>query len=230
MLAYKYRKLIYFSFILFFFFVLIGVLSAQYMPRYIRAILGDYYVNQTLENIEKGNPMGVYGDGSNWGGFIGITLNNIRVAFLCFIYGITAGVMTFFIALNNGVMLGSFQYFFYEKGLLFLSVRAIWLHGAMEIFSIVIAIASGFILTGGILFPKTYSRLLSFKVAFREGVSLLLGTVPFFIAAGFIEGFITRYYNEMPLWLNMLIILGSLSVISFYFLVYPIVKHTKNKY
>ena len=230
MLAYKYRKLIYFSFILFFFFVLIGVLSAQYMPRYIRAILGDYYVNQTLENIEKGNPMGVYGDGSNWGGFIGITLNNIRVAFLSFICGITAGVMTFFIALNNGVMLGSFQYFFYEKGLLFLSVRAIWLHGAMEIFSIVIAIASGFILTGGILFPKTYSRLLSFKVAFREGVSLLLGTVPFFIAAGFIEGFITRYYNQMPLWINMLIILGSLSVISFYFLVYPIVKHTKNKY
>ena len=65
MLAYKYRKLIYFSFILFFFFVLIGVLSAQYMPRYIRGNLkGDYYVNQTLENIEKGNPMGVYGDGS----------------------------------------------------------------------------------------------------------------------------------------------------------------------
>ena len=191
MLAYKYRKLIYFSFILFFFFVLIGVLSAQYMPRYIRVILGDDYVNQTLENIEKGDPMGVYSVGSNWGGFIGITLNNIRVAFFSFIGGITAGVMTFFIALQNGVMLGS---------------------------------------TGGMLFPKTYSRLLSFKVAFREGVSLLLGTVPFFIVAGFIEGFITRYYNEMPLWLNMLIILGSLSVISFYFLVYPIVKHTKNKY
>ena len=212
MLAYKYRKLIYFSFILFFFFVLIGVLSAQYMPRYIRVILGDDYVNQTLENIEKGDPMGVYSVGSNWGGFIGITLNNIRVAFFSFIGGITAGVMTFFIALQNGVMLGSFQYFFYERGLLFLSVRAIWLHGAMEIF------------------PKTSSHFLSFKVAFREGVSLLLGTVPFFIVAGFIEGFITRYYNEMPLWLNMLIILGSLSVISFYFLVYPIVKHTKNKY
>ena len=30
MLAYKYRKLIYFSFILFFFFALIGALSAHY--------------------------------------------------------------------------------------------------------------------------------------------------------------------------------------------------------
>ena len=230
MLAYKYRKLIYFSFILFFFFALIGALSAHYMPRYVRGILSDTYVNKTLENIEKGDPMAMYKDGSSWGTFIAITLNNIRVAFVSFICGITAGVMTFYIALYNGVMLGSFQYFFYQQGVFALSLRAIWLHGAMEIFSIVIAVASGFVLTGGILFPKTYSRLLSFKIAFREGVSLFLGTVPFFIAAGFIEGFITRYYYDMPLWLNITIIFGSLALISYYFLLYPIIKHTKDKY
>ena len=227
-LAYKYRKLIYFSFILFFFFALVGALSAYYEPRYVRAIMGDMYVNMTLENIENGDPMAVYKQGSNWASAIGITFNNIKVAFYCFLFGITAGVKTFSMALQNGVILGAFMYFCYEMGEINAALRALWLHGAMEIFSIVIAIAAGFVLTGGILFPKTYSRMLSFKIAFREGVSLLFGTVPFFIAAGFIEGFITRYYYDMPLWLNLTIILGTLAVITYYFLIYPIIKNYKS--
>ena len=228
MLAYKYRKLIYFSFILFFFFALVGALSAYYEPRYVRAIMGDMYVNMTLENIENGDPMAVYKQGSNWASAIEITFNNVKVAFLCFLYGITAGVMTFSTALQNGVILGAFMSFCYEMGEINAALRALWLHGAMEIFSIVIAIAAGFVLTGGILFPKTYSRMLSFKIAFREGVSLLFGTVPFFIAAGFIEGFITRYYYDMPLWLNLTIILGTLAVITYYFLIYPVIKNYKS--
>ena len=228
MLAYKYRKLIYFSFILFFFFALVGALSAYYEPRYVRAIMGDMYVNMTLENIENGDPMAVYKQGSNWASAIEITFNNIKVAFYCFLFGITAGVMTFSTALQNGVILGAFMYFCYEMGEINAALRALWLHGAMEIFSIVIAIAAGFVLTGGILFPKTYSRMLSFKIAFREGVSLLFGTVPFFIAAGFIEGFITRYYYDMPLWLNLTIILGTLAVITYYFLIYPVIKNYKS--
>lgn len=227
-LAYKYRKLIYFSFILFFFFALVGALSAYYEPRYVRAIMGDMYVNMTLENIENGDPMAVYKQGSNWASAIEITFNNVKVAFYCFLFGITAGVMTFSTALQNGVILGAFMYFCYEMGEINAALRALWLHGAMEIFSIVIAIASGFVLTGGILFPKTYSRMLSFKIAFREGVSLLFGTVPFFIAAGFIEGFITRYYYDMPLWLNLTIILGTLAVITYYFLIYPVIKNYKS--
>ena len=228
MLAYKYRKLIYFSFILFFFFALVGALSAYYEPRYVRAIMGDMYVNMTLENIENGDPMAVYKQGSNWASAIEITFNNVKVAFYCFLFGITAGVMTFSTALQNGVILGAFMSFCYEMGEINAALRALWLHGAMEIFSIVIAIASGFVLTGGILFPKTYSRMLSFKIAFREGVSLLFGTVPFFIAAGFIEGFITRYYYDMPLWLNLTIILGTLAVITYYFLIYPVIKNYKS--
>ena len=126
-------------------------------------------------------------------------------------------------------MVGAFQYFCYDAGAFEASLRAIWLHGAMEIFSIIIAMASGFILALSILFPKTYSRILSFKIGFRESFYILLATVPFFIAAGFIEGFITRYYYTMPLWLNITIIFGTLSFISYYFLIYPFIKHKKSK-
>ncbi len=230
-LLYHHRKLIYFSFILFFFFATLGVISAKYDTEFVRIILGNHYVNQTLENIEKGDAMAVYKSGSDWGSFIAITVNNVRVAIYAFIFGITAGLLTYYVLLQNAMMIGAFQYFFYEKGVFADSLKGIWLHGAMEVFSIVIAAAAGFLLAKSIVFPKTYSRMLSFKVGFKEGLKIFLATVPFFVAAGFIEGYITRYSNTMPLWLNCVIIFGSLALISYYFLIYPIVKHFKlNKY
>jgi hypothetical protein len=54
-----------------------------------------------------------------------------------------------------------------------------------------------------------------------------LSTIPFTIAAGFLEGFVTRYALEMPKWLNVVIILGTLSLISFYFLLFPFIVHRK---
>jgi len=59
----------------------------------------------------------------------------------------------------------------------------------------------------------------------------VISTFPFTIAAGFLEGFITRYSNVMPNFLALLIILGTLSVISFYYLIYPykVVKNITKK-
>ena len=176
---------------------------------------------KTLENIKKGNPVAVYKSGSNWGSFIGITINNIYVGIRCYVYGIFGGVGTFMVLIQNSIMLGAFQYFFVTQGVFWKSVRGIWLHGSMEIFGMVIEAAAGFILGASILFPKTYSRLNSFKIGFKDGLKIFLGTVPFTIAAGFLEGFITRYAIEMPNWLNVFIILSTLSMISFYFLIYP---------
>lgn len=152
------------------------------------------------------------------------------VAAKAYIWGISAGILTLYIALQNGIMLGSFQYFFYQHGVLEASLRGIWLHGAMEIFSIVIATMAGFVLANSLLFPRTYSRLYSFKIGVRESLKIFISTTPFFVAAGFIEGFITRYSNTMPLWLNILIISGTLIFISFYYLIYPFLIINKQKY
>ena len=40
----------------------------------------------------------------------------------------------------------------------------------------------------------------SFKIGFKNSFKIFLSTVPFTIAAGFLEGFITRYSDEMPNW------------------------------
>ncbi len=230
LIVYQYRRQVLFAFILFFFFSLLGVISARYDETFVRLILGDDYVNMTLKNIDKGDPLAVYKSSESLGSFVGITMNNIKVAATAYIYGITAGIMTFYVALQNAIMLGSFQYFFYEHGVFAESLKGIWLHGAMEIFSITISTAAGFVLASSILFPKTYSRLYSFKNGVRDSLKIFVSTIPFFVAAGFIEGFVTRYSNTMPLWLNILIIAGTLLLISFYYLIYPFILNKKHDY
>jgi uncharacterized membrane protein SpoIIM required for sporulation len=208
-------------------FTAIGVLSAIYDETFIRLILGDHYVNMTAENIKNGNAVAVYKSGSNWGSAIGITANNLRVGALSFILGLFAGLGTLKVVMENFIMLGAFQYLFYEQGVFWESVLGIWIHGAMEIFAIVIEAAAGFIVGAGILFPKTYSRLSSLKISFKNGLKIFISTMPFTIAAGILEGFVTRYSPDMPRSLNVFIILFTLALISFYYLVYPFIVNRK---
>jgi uncharacterized membrane protein SpoIIM required for sporulation len=222
LIVYRYRRYVLYAFLLFFMFTTIGALSAAYDVDFVRLIMGDQYVNMTLDNIEKGNPVAVYKGGSNWGSAIGITLNNLRVGVFSFVMGITGGIGTAWVLMQNSIMLGSFQYFFYQQGVLWESVLGIWIHGCMEIFAIVIEAAAGLILGASILFPKTYSRMASFKQGFKNSLKIVLSTMPFTVAAGLLEGFVTRYSQDMPVVLNLFIILSTLGVITWYYLVYPL--------
>lgn len=221
LLMYEYRKYLLFAFLFFGLAICIGLISSIYDDDFVRLILGNGYVEMTLENIRNGDPVAVYGSGSNWGSFLGITFNNLMVSVKCFLYGIFAGIGTVYISMSNGIMLGAFQYFFVKEGVFWASVRGIWIHGAMEIFSIVITTMAGLILGGGILFPGTYSRMDSFKKAFSSGFKIFMSTAPFFFAAGFLEGFVTRFSKQMPEFLSVLIILITLFIISYYYLIYP---------
>jgi uncharacterized membrane protein SpoIIM required for sporulation len=229
LIVYQYRRYVLYAFVLFLSFVAIGALSAAYDDTFVRLILGDHYVNMTLENIEAGDPVAVYKSGSNWGSAFGITLNNLYVGIKSFIFGVFGGIGTGLVLLFNGIMVGAFQFFFYKEGVLWESVRGIWIHGSMEIFAIVIEGAAGLILGASILFPRTYSRLTSFKIGVKDGVKILISTFPFTIVAGLLEGYVTRYSNAMPNWLSVGIILITLSIISYYYLIYPRLVHKKLK-
>jgi len=221
LIIYQYRQYVLYSFLIFGLFVAIGALSAKYDDSFVRLILGNNYVNQSLQNIEAGDPVAIYKKGSHWGSFIGITLNNLYVGILCFVLGTFLGIGTGYLLLNNGIMLGAFQFFFYKHHVLWESMRGIWIHGAMEIFAIVIEGAAGFMLGASLLFPKTYSRKNAFKMAVKNGTKILISTFPFTIFAGFLEGYVTRYSNIMPNWLSVGIIIFTLSIISYYYLIYP---------
>ncbi len=227
LLVYQYRRYLLYAFLFFALFTSIGVLSAMYDKDFVNIILGESYVNETIENIKKNNAVGVYQSGTTWGSTIGIIFNNIQVGAKLYIYGIAGGVGTLFALLSNSVMLGSFQYFFYDYGALKQSARGIWLHGVFEIFAMVVEAMCGLILGASILFPRTFSRFNSFKKGFKDSFKIFLSTVPFTICAGIIEGYVTRHALKMPLILNLIIILGSLAVIGFYYFVYPAIVNKK---
>lgn len=229
LLVYQYRRYLFYAFGFFILFTLIGFISAYYDKEFVKIILGDEYVNKTIENIQKGNAVGVYQQGSNWGTSISIIFNNLKVGAVLFIYGIFGGVGTLFALLQNCIMLGSFQYFFHQHGALKESARGIWLHGVFEIFSMVVEAMAGLILGASILFPKTYSRFNSFKIGFKDAFKIFLSTVPFTVIAGIIEGFVTRYALKMPEILNILIIFGTLSLIGYYYFIYPYIVSRKTR-
>jgi len=214
------RKFIIYSFIIFFTATLIGAFSAANDEDFVRLILGDYYVNMTLENIEKGDPMAVYKSANNVDMFLGITIRNIKVSFYEFLFGLFTAFGTGFILFQNGVMLGSFQYFFFEHHVLYQSILSIWIHGTLEIFAIIVSGAAGIILGNSFLFPGTYSRKVSFGIGVRRGTKIVLGLMPVFIIAGSLEGFVTRYTNWPDIF-RIAIILGSLTLIVWYFFIYP---------
>lgn len=228
LLFYQHHKALLITFLTFLLFVIVGAFSAANEGDFVRSFLGDGYINMTLENIEKGDPMGVYKKQGEFNMFLGITLNNIKVALFAFGYGIMLSIGTLYIMMQNGIMLGSFQYFFYEQDLLWESARTIWIHGTIEISVIVIAGCAGLVMGNGILFTGTLPRLESFKRGVINGLKILMSTIPFFIIAGFLEGFVTRH-TEMPDWLAILIIGSSLALILFYYVIYPIRLHKASK-
>jgi len=158
--------------------------------------------------------------------FLGITINNIRVGLMAYVLGIFLGLGTLYVLMQNAIMLGSFQYFFYDKGLLWESVRTIWIHGTIEISVIIVAGCAGLVVGKGLLFPGTYTRLQSFINGIKAGLKVIISTVPFFIIAGFLEGFVTRQ-TQMPDWLAISIILISLALMVYYYIIYPIQLHKK---
>jgi uncharacterized membrane protein SpoIIM required for sporulation len=215
-----YEKPLLYSFIFFTVFFLIGVLSAKYDENFVRLILGDQYVDMTNDNIAKGDPFGVYKRFGEFPMFLYIASNNIFVAFVNFVSGIIFSVGAVYFLFRNALMVGTFQYYFISKGLGVSSVLVIWIHGTLEISSFIIAAAAGLVLGNSLLFPKTYTRMISLKKGAKNGMKMVIGLVPIFLTAAFFESFVTRH-TEMPVWLSVTILISSLLFMIWYIVIYP---------
>ena len=215
------HRLLGLVFLFFLLFTIIGAVSTHYDEAYPRYVLGDAYVDQTLENIESGNPMAIYKSSGRESMFWNITLNNLRVSGLVFSSGVLFCLGTFYLLFKNAIMLGSFQYFFISKGLFIDSFLSIWIHGTIEISCIIIAGTAGITLGKGFLFPGTLSRKESFIQKAKEAIHIFIGIIPLIIIAGFLESFITRL-TESPTFVRLGIIILSGVFILWYFVLYPI--------
>ena len=216
----KYQKQLLYSLIFFLVFCFMGALSAKYDSNFLRLILGPEYVDMTNANIAKGDPFGVYKSQGEFVMFVSIAANNIFVSLVTYVSGIFFSIGSVIYMLQNGLMIGSFEYYFFSKGLGIQSLLVIWIHGTIEISSIVIAGGAGLVLGNSLLFPKTFKRLESLKRGAKDSMKMAIGLFPLFIIAAFFEGFVTRH-TEMPVWLSLTIIGLSLGFIIWYVIIYP---------
>lgn len=215
------RRSLLLSFAVFAVAVLIGAVSTAHDETFPRLILGDSYVDMTLDNIRNGRPMQVYDEADGGAMFLQITINNIKVALTTFVAGIVLSFGAIWILLSNGIMVGAFQWFFHEQGVLRESVLTIWVHGTLEISAIIIAGGAGLCIGNAWLFPGTYTRGESFRRGARTGLKVVIGLVPVFILAGFLESFVTRHALTLRPWVAITIILGSLAWVVWYFIILP---------
>ena len=226
----KHHKTLLSCFLLFMLFYAIGFYSAIKDESIISDILGSDYIRMTEKNIEQGNPFGVYQRDNNVLMFLGIMVNNIHVAFTDFLEGLIFPFLTIKSLLNFGVMVGGFHVMFFKHGMGLSFILAVMIHGTLEIYSFIMAAAAGMVLGKSWLFPGSLTRLAAFKQGAKGGLKIIIGAVmPVLVMAAMFEGLVTRYYNTMPVWLNVLILLISLAFIVSYFVVYPFVVKRKVK-
>ena len=96
----------------------------------------------------------------------------------------------------------------------------VFVHGTLELWSIIIAGAAGLIMGNSFLFPGTFTRTQSLIRGGKNGLKIVVGLVPLFVTAAFFESFVTRYSN-MPVWISISILAVSIAFIIWYFIIYP---------
>lgn len=224
----KHHAVILFALVLFLLFFSVGFFSSMHDPGFVRQMLGASYVEMTEENIAKGNPFEVYASGNSFFMWIGIMINNIVVSLMYFVRGILFGILTITALIKEAVRIGAFEYMFFAKDLGGQAVVTVLLHGLLELTAIIIACAAGIVLGKSYLFPGTLKRLDALKNGAKDGVKIVIGLMPVFAIAAFIEGYITRHYR-MPIVLSLTLLTACGAFVIWYFIIYPIQVQQKFK-
>ena len=218
--VYDNRKAMLAALAVFVFFLCVGIASLFNDADFARLILGDRYVDMTIENIKNGVPTDVYSSGGEAESFFSIMLNNLRVDVMSVSMGIFTPFATSLIVMYNAIMVGAFTFFFFQHGVFSEALLAIMQHGTLEISTMVLSGGAGFVMGSGWLFPGTYSRMQSFRRKAKEALKITLSVFPVTIVAAFIEGYLTRH-TDYPLFFRVMVIALSAAFIIFYYILLP---------
>jgi uncharacterized membrane protein SpoIIM required for sporulation len=120
-----------------------------------------------------------------------IFTNNIQVSFLAFAGGIAAGLGTAAVLLFNGAVVGAVAGIAFEGGSGAAFLELVVPHGVLELSVIVVSAAAGLGMGRALIDPGLRPRRLALTDEARQAVEVVLGTVPWFVLAGLVEGFVT---------------------------------------
>jgi uncharacterized membrane protein SpoIIM required for sporulation len=120
-----------------------------------------------------------------------IATNNLTVTIAAFAAGLTLGLGSVFILVNNGVMLGATGALCFREGLGVKLLDFISAHGPVELSVITIAGGAGLMVGQALIDPGELPRAQALARRGREAVKLVLGCAPFLACIGMVEGFIS---------------------------------------
>lgn len=115
--------------------------------------------------------------------------HNSRVAILAFALGFAFCIPTAILMLYNGCVLGAFVALFASRDLGFEVGGWLIIHGATEIFAIVLAGAAGLHIGRAMAFPGKKSRMDAASSAGLRAATLMAGVIVMLFCAGLLEGF-----------------------------------------
>jgi uncharacterized membrane protein SpoIIM required for sporulation len=127
-----------------------------------------------------------------------IFTNNIRVTFLAIAGGMLAGLGTAAVTIFNGGFIGAIAGLSIENGASADFFRLVLPHGVLELSCIVIGATAGLRLGWSMVEPGTLTRGRSLQLEARPAMELVLGTMPWLVLAGLVEGFVTGRVGDLP--------------------------------
>jgi len=121
-----------------------------------------------------------------------VLTNNLQVTLMAFAAGILFGLGTAVVLVYNGAILGAVAggAIGAGNGIGFLEFVAA--HGVIELSCIAVTAAAGLRLGWAIVSPGPAPRPVALASEARDAIAIVLGTVPWVVLAGIIEGFVTR--------------------------------------
>ena len=126
-----------------------------------------------------------------------IMTNNIRVSLTAFAGGASAGLVTLYVLLLNGLSLGGLMGLCFHYGLGWRLANFVIGHGVIEFTVIFMAAGAGLRMSWAIVHPGTQSRRDALVLATREAIAVAAGSIPLLIIAGIVEGFISPLFNPV---------------------------------
>jgi uncharacterized membrane protein SpoIIM required for sporulation len=124
--------------------------------------------------------------------------NNIRVTFLAIAGGVLLGLGTAAVVIFNGGLIGAIFGLSAENGALDELARFVLPHGVLELSCIVVAALAGLRLGWAIVDPGPLTRGASMRREARGAMEIVLGTMPWLVLAGLIEGFVSPRQLPLP--------------------------------
>lgn len=120
-----------------------------------------------------------------------IFLNNVRVALLAFALGITLGLGTAFVLVQNGLLIGALAGTATALGAGGRFWALVLPHGFLELTAIVIAAGAGMRIGWSIVEPGDRRRRTALADESKDAILVVVGVVPAFLIAAVIEGLVT---------------------------------------